>query len=159
MGAWMHKHALTSTSTSLFVSMCAAPLVGMVQSGTEQEVLDTAAAAEFEHCSKRAKKLHQEKNAAGQSLHAVKLHDEKNADGHSVLAVKMNTALHEEKNAAGQSLHTLKLHKEKNADGHSVHAVKMCAKRKYSGHADESKANWACPNCPRRYFYDSPLEN
>ena len=49
--------------------------------------------------------------------------------------------------------------KEKDADGHSVHAVKMCAKRKYSGHADESKANWACPNCPRRYFYDSPLEN
>jgi hypothetical protein len=35
-------------------------------------------------------------------------------------------------------VHAVKLHKEKNADGQSVHAVKMCAKRKYSGHADES---------------------
>jgi hypothetical protein len=86
------------------------------------------------------------------------LHEEKNADGQSVHAVKMGPALHEEKNADGKSVHAVKLHEEKNADGQSVHAVKMCAKRKYSGHADESKANWACPNCHKRYFYLSPLE-
>jgi hypothetical protein len=94
----------------LFVNLCAAPLVSMVQSGTEQEVLAKAAAAEFEHRSKRSKK------------------------------------------------HTLKLHKEKNADGQSVHAVMMCAKRKYSGHADEETANYQCPNCLKYYVFDSPRD-
>jgi hypothetical protein len=51
MGAWMHKHALTSTPTSLFVNMCAAFEVGMVQSGTKQEALDKAAAADSAHRS------------------------------------------------------------------------------------------------------------
>jgi hypothetical protein len=60
----------------------------MVQSGTRQEVLDKAAAADTD-----AKKLHEKKDADGQSVHAVKmgntLHEEKNAAGQSVRAVKI----------------------------------------------------------------------
>jgi hypothetical protein len=63
----------------------------------------------------------------------------------------MGTASHKVKNADGQSVHAVKLHKEKNADGKSVHAIKMCAKRKYPGHADESTANYQCPNCLKYY--------
>ena len=122
--------------------MCAAPLVGMAQSGTDQEVLDKAAVAHSAHCSKRANELHKVKNADGQSVHAV----------------KMATAQHKEKNADGKSVHAVKLHKEKNADGKSVAAVMMCAKRKYNGHADEETANYQCPNCLKYYVFDSPRD-
>jgi hypothetical protein len=80
----------------------------------------------------------------------TKLHEKKNAAGKSVRAAKMGTKLHEKKNAAGKSVHALKLHEEKDADGKSVHSVKMLAKCKYSAVADESKANFECPNCPKR---------
>jgi hypothetical protein len=55
--------------------------------------LDASTAADFEHRSKRSKKLHEKKNAAGKS----------------VLGVKMGTKLHEEKNADGKSLHAAKM--------------------------------------------------
>jgi hypothetical protein len=71
MGKLFFKHALISTPTALFFNMCAAPLVGMVQSGTKQEILDKAAAADSAHRSKLAKKLHEVKNADGKSVHAV----------------------------------------------------------------------------------------
>jgi hypothetical protein len=84
MGAWMHKHALTSTPTSLFVNMCAAFEVGMVHSGTKQEALDKEAAADSAHRSKRAKKLHEEKDALGKIVLTVKMgnksHEKKDAD-------------------------------------------------------------------------------
>jgi hypothetical protein len=51
-----------------------------------------------------------------------------------------------------------KLHEKKNADGKSVHALEMASKRKFSAWADESKANFECPNCFRLYFYATPLE-
>ena len=73
MGKFFFNHLLTSTPTSLFENMCAAPLVGMVQSGTDQEVLDKAAAAHSAHCSKQAAALHKEKNDDGKSVHAVKM--------------------------------------------------------------------------------------
>ena len=134
MGKFFFNHALTSTPTSLFVNMCAAPLVGMVQSGTDQEVLDKATAAHSAHCSKLG--------TAG----AAKLHKVKNAGGQSVHAVKMGTA-----GAAA-------LHKEKNAAGQSVHAVKRASKRKYPAQADESNANFECLNCFNLFFYATPLE-
>jgi hypothetical protein len=170
MGEFMYNTALTESTDTLLVSMCAAPLVGMVQAGTEQEVLDTAAAADFAHRSKRAKKmltkLHEEKNADGQSVHVVtlgtKLHEEKIADGQSVHAVKTGTKAHEEKNADGKSVHVVKLgiksHEEKHADDKSARALKMASKPKYSAWTVESKANFECPNCSRLYFYATPLE-
>jgi hypothetical protein len=65
---------------------------------------------------------------------------------------------HEVKNADGKSVKVVKQHEVKNADDKSVHALKMLAKRKYSGQADESNANYKCPNCPKLYVYDSPRE-
>jgi hypothetical protein len=174
MGKFFFQHALTSTPTALFFNMCDAPNVGMVQSGTDPEVLDKAAVAHSAHCSKLgtagAAKLHEKKDAAGKSVHTLKLHKEKNAVGQSLHAVKMGTAgaaaLHKEKNAVGKSVHAVKmgtagcttLHKEKNADGTSVAAVKMASKRKYNGHADEETANYQCPNCLKYYVFDSPRD-
>jgi hypothetical protein len=133
MGKFFFQHALISTPTALCFNMCAAPLIGMVQSGTNQEVLAKAAVADFEHRSKRAKKLHAEENADGQSLHAVKMgtasHKVKNAGGKSVAAVKMANELHSVKNDNGKSVAAVKmaneLHSVKNDNGQSVHAVKL----------------------------------
>ena len=150
MGKFFFQHALISTPTALFFNMCAAPLVGMVQSGTDQEVLDKATAAHSARCSKLgtagAAKLHKVKNAGGQSVHAVKM------------GTAGAAATHKEKNAGGQSVHAVKLHDEKNADGQSVHALKMLAKRKYNGHADEETANYLCPNCLKYFVFDSPRD-
>jgi hypothetical protein len=132
MGKFFFKHALISTPTALFFNMCAAPLVGMVQSGTKQEILDKAAAADFAARSKRGtkicNKLHEKKNSSGKSVHAVKLHEEKDAAGRSVHAVKMGTTVHEEKNADSKSLHNTKLLEEKDAAGKSAHAVSIASK-------------------------------
>jgi hypothetical protein len=81
-------------------------------------------------------------NSAHLSKRAKKAHETKNADGQSVHAVKLGTKLNEKKDAAGKSLH----------------AAKMLAKRNYSAVADESKANFECPNCHQQYFYATPHE-
>jgi hypothetical protein len=38
--------------------------------------LDASTAADFEHRSKRSKKLHEKKDADGKRVHAVKQHEE-----------------------------------------------------------------------------------
>jgi hypothetical protein len=104
-------------------------------------------------------KAHEEKNAAGQSVHAGKQHVKKNATGKSVHAVKMGTKAHEEKDTAGKSVHNIRLHEEMDADSKSVHAAKMRANRKYSAVTDGETANFECPNCSKLYFHATPREN
>jgi hypothetical protein len=77
MGEFMYNNKFTKSSDTLLFNMQAAPLVGMVQGGTKQEVLDKATAADFAASSKRGTKicykLHEKKNADGKSLHAAKM--------------------------------------------------------------------------------------
>jgi len=63
----------------------------------------------LEACRRRAKKLHEEKDENGKSLHAL----------------KMNESQHKERDEGGKSLHAIKMHKEKDEEGKSLHAIKM----------------------------------
>ena len=66
------------------------------------------------------KKVHEEKDDQGRSLHMMKLHQEKTGDGKSKVAVK-----------AGK-----KAHEKKNEDGKSEHAVRCGMRNVESGHLD-----------------------
>ena len=75
-----------------------------------------------------AKKVHEEKDDLGRSLHALKLHEEKDDLGKSVRAIKLNESIHEEKDNLGRSAHAIRtnkiIHEEKDELGRSVNAVK-----------------------------------
>jgi hypothetical protein len=87
--------------------------------------------------SEGGKKVHEEKDEDGKSLHALNtLHKERDENGKSLAAVERGKKgaekTHEKKDANGKSLHAVKMgkkgaektHEEKDADGKSVNAVK-----------------------------------
>jgi hypothetical protein len=88
------------------------------------------------HTLKHNENLHEEKDENGKSLHAVKMgkkaHEEKDENGRSLHALSLNKKLHEEKDENGKSLHTMrhneKLHEEKDESGRSLHSLKMSEK-------------------------------
>jgi hypothetical protein len=89
-----------------------------------------------ENGKETCRKLHEEKDDLGRSVHGVRsaerLHKEKDELGRSAHAVKTLGKLHDEKNEEGKSVHAVKtgkemcrkLHEEKNEEGKSVHAMK-----------------------------------
>ena len=82
------------------------------------------------------RRLHEEKDELGRSVHGVKsaerlnaaIHEEKDELGRSLHAVKFNKKLHEEKDEFGRSLHGLRFHEEKNGEGKSIRAVENAMK-------------------------------
>ena len=83
------------------------------------------------------KKVHEEKDELGRSVHGVKaagrlhaiIHKEKDDLGRSVHAVEIGKAAHKEKDDLGRSIHAVKaataMHKDKDDLGRSITAMKI----------------------------------
>jgi hypothetical protein len=61
------------------------------------------------------KKLHEDKNEEGKSLHSLNLHKEKDENGKSLHALEMNKKLNEEKDDNGKSVNAVKGSEKTNA--------------------------------------------
>jgi hypothetical protein len=77
--------------------------------------------------SEGGKKVHEEKDENGKSLHTLNLHREKDENGKSLHALEMIKKLHEAKDENGKSLHALemtkKLHEAKDENGKSLRGL------------------------------------
>ena len=135
IGHWLtlRQHAIASALQSLaFDSNC---MCAWHKEHLPAKLLELAWPIYCQACVVNGRRVHEEKNEEGKSIHAVstaeKLNREKNEDGKSINAVKAGKKsmekLHKEKNVEGKSLYALKLHEEKNKEGKSIHAVR-CGK-------------------------------